>query len=76
MQSGWKKVKAAAQYMGMSERSVRKLLKEGLRHSRLPSSRTVLISTQAIDEFLEKFEVDSSTEADQIAQAIAREMTQ
>ncbi len=71
---GWKKIKAAAQYIGMSERSIRSLLKEGLRHSRLPSG-TVLISTQAIDEYLKKFEVDSSTEADRIVREIEKELT-
>ena len=70
---GWRKIKAAAQYMNMSERSVRSLLKEGLRHSRLPSG-TVLISIQAIDEYLKKFEVDASSEVDKIVSSIAKEI--
>ena len=71
---GWEKIKAAAQYMGMSERSVRSLLKEGLKHSRLPSG-TVLISVRSIEEYLEKFEVDISSEVDKIVRDIEKELS-
>jgi hypothetical protein len=53
---GWRKVRRAAEYCGLSERTVRKLLKEGLAHSRLPSG-TILISLRRLDEYLEALEV-------------------
>ena len=53
---GWAKVKKAAEYAGVSERTLRAWLKEGLRHSCLPSG-TILIKYASIDEYLEGFEV-------------------
>ena len=57
LMTGWAKVKPAAKYAGISERTFRDWLKQGLKHSRL-SSGTILISYCAIDDFLERFTVD------------------
>lgn len=66
MKSGWGKVKAIAQYAGISQRTLRNWLKRGLRHSRLPSG-TVLVEYSALDQFLKTFEVkDQPDEVDQI----------
>ena len=55
--NGWGKIKQAAKYADISERTLRgDWLKNGLRHSRLPSG-TILIQFSAIDEYLKKFEV-------------------
>ena len=51
----WFKIPAAATYSGLSERKMRDLLKEGLRHSRLKTG-TILIKRAWIDEYLESFE--------------------
>jgi excisionase family DNA binding protein len=53
---GWAKIKEAAKYAGVSVRTFRDWLKDGLRHSRL-SSGTILVSYGAIDEYLMGFEV-------------------
>ena len=53
---GYAKVKKAAKYAGVSERTFREWLKDSLRHSRL-STGTILIPYAAIDEYLERFEV-------------------
>jgi excisionase family DNA binding protein len=58
----WKKIRDAAQYIGMSERTVRELLKQGLPHSRLPSG-TVLVELEQIDEWLRDFSVDRQQQA-------------
>ena len=71
---GWLRKKGAAAYMSLSERSLTSLLKQGLRHSRLPSG-TVLISVRSIDEYLEKFEVDISSEVDKIVRDIEKELS-
>lgn len=55
--TGWAKVKPAAKYAGIGERTLRDWLKQGLKHSRL-STGTILISYCAIDDFLERFTVD------------------
>jgi predicted site-specific integrase-resolvase len=69
---GWGKIKAASAYAGVSPRTMRKWLKQGLRHSRLPSG-TIIISFDAIDEFLSSFEVQND-EVDQIIEEITKEV--
>lgn len=56
---GWAKIKPAAKYAGVSERTFRDWLKKGLKHSMLPSSR-LLVRYSAIDEFLNRFAADSN----------------
>ena len=58
----WKKIPDAAKYIGMSERTVRELLKQGLPHSRLPSG-TVLVELEQIDEWLRGFNVERQQQA-------------
>lgn len=53
---GWAKVKDAAKYAGVSVRTLRDWLKDGLRHSRV-SAGMILVSYAAIDEYLVGFEV-------------------
>jgi excisionase family DNA binding protein len=56
---GWAKVKKAAEYAGVSERTFRDWLKNGLKHIRL-SSGAVLIKYDSIDDYLERFEVNEN----------------
>ena len=56
---GWAKVKKAAKYADVSERTFRDWLKDGLRHSRVRG--TILISYAALDEYLMGFD-DASEE--------------
>ena len=59
---GWAKIKPAAKYAGVSERTLRDWLHgDGLKHSRLPTG-TILIAYADIDEYLRSFAVDSSEE--------------
>jgi predicted site-specific integrase-resolvase len=69
---GWGKIKQGACYAGVSERTFRDWLKDGLVHSRLPSG-TILIRYSAVDKFLERFTVDEN-EVDNIVAAIAGEL--
>ena len=62
------KVKSAAVYAGVSERTFREWLKKGLRHSKLHSG-TILIQLSAIDDFLNSFTVEES-ELDQIVEEV------
>ena len=55
--TGWAKIKKAAAYADIGERSFRKWLRQGLKHSRLPSG-TILIRYSDIDEWLNGFEVN------------------
>ena len=71
MADGWAKVKKAARYTGVSERTFRPLLKKGLRHVRLPSG-TILVRYKDIDEFLERFIVDENR-VDEIVDDVCRE---
>ena len=64
---GWTKIKGAAVYAGVSERTVRNWMKRGLRYSRLESG-TVLFFYRWIDQHLERFEVNEN-----IADAIVNE---
>jgi excisionase family DNA binding protein len=56
---GWCKVKNAAKYADVSERTIREWLKEGLKHSRLPSG-TIRIRYIDIDGYLEQFQVNDN----------------
>jgi hypothetical protein len=69
---GYAKVKDAAKYAGVSERSFRDWLKDGLRHSRL-STGTILVAYAAIDEYLERFEV-SRNHVDDIVDEVMQEL--
>jgi AMMECR1 domain-containing protein len=54
---GWLKIKSAARYAGVSERKFRDLVKDGLRHVRLPTG-TILTQPDWIDEYYQQFEAD------------------
>ena len=69
---GWTKIKQAANYAGISERSFRKWLKQGLRHIRM-NTGTILIKYSWIDQFLESFEVQEN-EVSRIVNEIQEEM--
>lgn len=69
---GWAKVKQAARYAGISERTFRPWLKQGLKHSRLPSG-TILIRFSDIDAFLEGFAAEQSR-VDEIVADICGEL--
>ena len=73
MKDGWAKITQAAQYAGVSVRTLRKWLRMGLRHSRVPGG-TVLISYKAIDEFLQKHEVQDN-EIDKIVDEVMRDFS-
>jgi len=59
MQQNWLKVKHAAKYADVSERTLRKWLKHKLRFSRLPSG-LILIKSEWVDQFLERFIVSEN----------------
>lgn len=66
---GYAKVKEAARYAGVSARTLRGWLKDGLRYISLRSGR-ILISYEAIDEYLARFEV-TGNEIDAIVNEMA-----
>jgi excisionase family DNA binding protein len=70
--NGWAKVRAAARYAGVSERTLREWLQDGLRHARLPSGR-ILIRLASIDEYLDRF-CEAECKSDQIVAEIMREV--
>jgi excisionase family DNA binding protein len=67
---GYAKVKQAAPYAGVSERTFRDWLKEGLPHFRL-STGTILIAYKDIDAWMQNFRVDES-KADAIVDELMR----
>ena len=69
---GWAKVKKAAEYAGISERTFRGWLKDGLKHSRLPGG-TVFIKYDSIDEYLVRFEVREDF-VDEIVDSVVSEL--
>jgi excisionase family DNA binding protein len=70
--NGWAKVKAAASYAGVSERTVEDWLKQGLECCRLPSGLR-LIKYEWVDEFLEGF-ANSSNRVDEIVNEVFSKM--
>lgn len=70
--TGWAKIKGAAEYAGVKERTLRSWLKEGLKYSRLPSG-TILIKYAWLDEFLEGFQ-EKENIADLLAEKTLKEL--
>ena len=68
---GYCKVKRAALYAGVSQRTFRKWLKDGLRHSRVRG--TTLIRYSWIDEYLARYEV-LQNEVDEIVEETLEEL--
>jgi hypothetical protein len=67
---GWAKIKRAAKFADIGERTMREWLKQGLKHSRL-STGTILIRYSDIDDWLESFAVDID-QVDQIVDEVCR----
>ena len=57
---GWAKAKRIAKYTGVSERTLRSWLKNGLKYSKIGG--IVLIRFRDADEFIEKFRVESDVD--------------
>ena len=54
---GWGKVKQAAKYANVTEKTLRDWFKQGLRFSR-PNTRSTLVKFTDIDEFLRSHSMD------------------
>ena len=65
---GWAKIKKIAVYAGVSERTLRNWLKQGLRYSRLKSGM-LLIKYSWVDDFLSSHEV-TDEQAGQIGRIV------
>ena len=70
--TGWGKVKASAQYAGISERTFRDWLKRGLKYSQLPSG-TILVRFSDIDQYLERFSANDD-QVDRIVKDVCEEL--
>lgn len=69
----WMKIKTAAAYCDVSSRTLRKWLKNGLSHARLPSG-TILINQSDLDQFLRGFLVEGS-QVSNVVDEIVEEVT-
>jgi excisionase family DNA binding protein len=49
---GWLRISSTAQYLDVSVRTVRRLLRVGLPHVRIPGTGTILIKPRDIDQWL------------------------
>jgi excisionase family DNA binding protein len=70
--NGWAKIRQAARYAGVSERTLREWIHAGLKHARLPSGH-ILVKFEAIDEFLTGFVTDEKR-VDRIVEDVLRGM--
>lgn len=70
--NGYCKIKKAAEYAGVSDRTLEDWLKQGLKVSRLPTGHR-LIKYQWIDEFLESY-ADSNNHVDEVVKEVMSEM--
>ena len=69
---GWGNVKKGSKHGGVSERTFRPWLKNGLRHVRLPTG-TILIKYSWIDDFLEQYEV-TENRVDQVVAEVMEDL--
>ena len=72
MPDGWAKIKTAAKYAGISERTMREWLKQRLRHARLPTG-TILVKCTDIDAYLSRFVVEEN-EVDVMVDEVLRSL--
>ena len=70
---GWASIKNAAKYADVSVRTMRDLLKRGLKHSRV-SSGMIRIRYSDIDEFFTQYQV-SENQIDNIVDEVMRDFT-
>jgi excisionase family DNA binding protein len=49
---GWFRVGTAAEYLDLSTRTVRRLIKAGMPHVKIPGSGTILINREQVDRWL------------------------
>ena len=66
----WFKIKQASKYCGLSERTLRRLLKEGLPYSRVGG--TILLKREWIDEYFKSFKVEHN-KIDEIVDEVLRD---
>ena len=69
---GWAKIKPVARYAGVSERTLRGWLKQGLKHVKLPTGM-ILVRYGHIDEFLQEHLVDEN-KVDKMVETIFRDL--
>lgn len=67
----WFKIKQASKYCGLSERTLRRLLKEGLPHSRVGGA--ILLKREWVDKYFESFKVEQN-EIDEIVEEVLRDL--
>jgi predicted site-specific integrase-resolvase len=70
---GYTKVKKAAKYSGVSERTFRDWLDAGLKHIQLPTGR-ILVKYSAIDDYLSGYEVIEDNNMDKLIDAMVSEV--
>ena len=68
---GWAKAKQAARYAGVSERTLRGWLKQGLRSVALPTG-TRLIRLNWVDDFLFQFEDGGGNQVDTLVNDVLK----
>jgi len=69
---GWGKIKSAARYAGVCERTLREWLKLGLKYSKLRSGM-ILIRYGDIDQFLESF-LHEDNRVEKLVEEVCREI--
>jgi DNA binding domain, excisionase family len=69
--NGWLRVKSAAKYCDISERTLRTWITEGLPHSKVRG--IVLIKTDNLEQFLEQFEIKKN-EVDHVVNEVLSDL--
>lgn len=69
----WHKIKPAAEFSGIKERTMRTWMKKGLRYSRV--NGTVLFSVKWLNEFIESHEVTDENKLDQLVNETVKNLS-
>lgn len=69
----WAKIQVAAEFAGVGVRTFKGMLRDGLRHIRLPSGRVLVEIPDAVDEYYRKFETEDR-QVDRIVEDVLREV--
>ena len=67
--TGWAKVKEAAHYAGVRDRTLRKWFRMGLQYVKAPTG-AILVKYEWIDEFLEGFAINKTDDVNVIVNSV------
>jgi excisionase family DNA binding protein len=71
---GWFRIATAADYLDLSTRTVRRLIKGGMPCVKIPGSGTILINKEAVDRWLLRGQTDEAESDNQMVRELVKDL--